>query len=86
MPLRIAAQNMAVNTPVQGSAADLIKKAMIDVRRGLRERGLEAKMILQVHDEQNASAVGDRLYSGDFGSSSITLEPEPATDPLAHRE
>ncbi len=48
---RRAAENMAVNTPVQGSAADLIKKAMIDVHRILRERELETAMILQVHDE-----------------------------------
>ena len=48
---RRAAENMAVNTPVQGSAADLIKKAMIDVHRTIGERGLDAVMILQVHDE-----------------------------------
>ena len=46
-----AAQNMATNTPVQGSAADLIKLAMIEIQKRLDESGLSAKMLLQVHDE-----------------------------------
>ena len=41
----------AVNTPVQGSAADLIKMAMIAVDQRLQDEGLAAKMLLQVHDE-----------------------------------
>jgi len=45
------AQNIAVNTPVQGSAADLIKLAMIRIQKRLDEGGLRAKMLLQVHDE-----------------------------------
>ena len=49
--LRANAENMAVNTPIQGSAADLIKKAMIAMDRELRERELRSRMILQVHDE-----------------------------------
>jgi DNA polymerase-1 len=49
--LREAAERMAVNTPIQGSAADLIKLAMIRVDREFRERGMEARLILQVHDE-----------------------------------
>jgi DNA polymerase I len=49
--LRAAAENMAVNTPIQGSAADLIKKAMIEVDAWIRCEGLEGRMLLQVHDE-----------------------------------
>ncbi len=45
------AQRMAVNTPIQGSAADLIKMAMINLYRRLAAEKLETKMILQVHDE-----------------------------------
>jgi DNA polymerase-1 len=41
----------AVNTTIQGTAADIIKRAMIDLHAALRESGLEARMILQVHDE-----------------------------------
>jgi DNA polymerase-1 len=49
--VRNAAENMAVNTPLQGSAADLIKKAMIAVHRRLAAEAPSARMILQVHDE-----------------------------------
>lgn len=48
---RIAAENMAVNTPIQGSAADIIKLAMLQVHKRLNEDGLRARMLLQVHDE-----------------------------------
>jgi DNA polymerase-1 len=49
--LRNAAERMAVNTVIQGTEADLIKKAMVDVDRRLREQSLDTCMILQVHDE-----------------------------------
>ena len=45
------AENAAVNTPMQGSAADIIKLAMIDLERRLARRGLPARLLLQVHDE-----------------------------------
>jgi len=50
-PLRQAAERMAVNTVIQGTAADLIKKAMVEVAEALTTAGLAARMILQVHDE-----------------------------------
>jgi DNA polymerase-1 len=49
--LRNAAERMAVNTVVQGSAADLIKKAMVEIDAALEAEGFRARMILQVHDE-----------------------------------
>nr|WP_055503012.1 DNA polymerase I [Nonomuraea pusilla] len=48
---REMAERMALNAPIQGSAADIIKVAMLNVRRALREEGLASRMLLQVHDE-----------------------------------
>ena len=48
---RGVAERNAINAPIQGSAADIMKLAMIEIRRRLRAEGLQSKMILQVHDE-----------------------------------
>ena len=45
------AERVAINLPIQGSAAEIMKRAMIDLHRALAESGLDARMILQVHDE-----------------------------------
>lgn len=49
--LRFAAERMAVNMPIQGGAADIMKQAMILVDEALRESGLRSRILLQVHDE-----------------------------------
>ncbi|MBI9077244.1 MAG: DNA polymerase I [Desulfatibacillum sp.] len=49
--LQEAAERIAVNTPIQGTAADLIKIAMIRVQNALEEKGMQTKMLLTVHDE-----------------------------------
>ncbi|USG64421.1 DNA polymerase I [Brevibacillus ruminantium] len=49
--LRSFAERTAMNTPIQGTAADIIKLAMIRMQGSLREQGLESRMLLQVHDE-----------------------------------
>ena len=48
---RAMAERMALNAPIQGSAADIIKLAMLGVARALREEGLRSRLLLQVHDE-----------------------------------
>jgi len=48
---REMAERMALNAPIQGSAADIIKVAMLDVDRALQARGLASRLLLQVHDE-----------------------------------
>ena len=50
-PLRAFSERVAMNMPIQGTAADIIKLAMIHVYRRLRDEGLKARLILQVHDE-----------------------------------
>ena len=49
--VRSFAERTAMNTPIQGSAADIIKKAMIDMADRLEKEGLQARLLLQVHDE-----------------------------------
>jgi DNA polymerase-1 len=56
----VGAENIAVNSPVQGSASDLIKLAMVAIHKKLRESPLQARLLLQVHDELVLEcAVGD---------------------------
>ncbi|MEE9612340.1 MAG: DNA polymerase I [Desulfatiglandales bacterium] len=49
--IRAEAERMAINTPIQGTAADLIKKAMINIHARLKKDNFKTKMLLQVHDE-----------------------------------
>ncbi len=64
---RAGSERLAINAPMQGSAADIIKKAMIDIDAWLREGTVDAQMILQVHDElifEVADADADVLIAG----------------------
>ena len=49
--IRQQGERIALNTPIQGTSADIIKKAMIEIDRELINRNLKTKMIIQVHDE-----------------------------------
>ncbi|HOD76228.1 MAG TPA: DNA polymerase, partial [Syntrophorhabdaceae bacterium] len=49
--VRQLGERVAMNTPIQGTAADIIKMAMINIRRAIRLKGLSSRLILQIHDE-----------------------------------
>jgi DNA polymerase-1 len=58
---RSFAQRTAINTPIQGTAADIIKLAMVEVERRLEQEGLVTRMLLQVHDELVLETTSDEL-------------------------
>ena len=59
--VRSFAERNAVNSPIQGTAADIIKMAMVTIHRRLKEEGLKAQMIMQVHDELNFNVPMDEV-------------------------
>lgn len=73
--VRSAAERIAMNTPIQGTAADIIKIAMVRVRDRLRREGLESRLILQVHDELIIEAP---LKEKDIAARILTEEMENA--------
>ena len=59
--VRSFAERNAVNSPIQGTAADIIKMAMVTIHRRLKEEGLRTQMIMQVHDELNFNVPQDEI-------------------------
>lgn len=59
---REAARRAAVNMPIQGMAADIIKQAMLDIHAEVRRRGLKSRMLLQVHDELLFEAPEEEIH------------------------
>jgi len=49
--IRQQGERMALNAPIQGTSADIIKKAMVEIHAALKEKNMQTKMIIQVHDE-----------------------------------
>lgn len=59
--IRSGGERIALNTPIQGTAADILKKAMIEIHDKFSELGLKSRMIIQVHDELVFNVVNDEL-------------------------
>ena len=59
--IRSSGERMALNTPIQGTAADILKKAMVEIYREFNKRKLKSKMLIQVHDELVFNVVLDEL-------------------------
>ena len=59
--VRALSERTAVNAPIQGTAADIIKMAMINVDRKMREAGLKSRMVLQIHDELLFDTIHDEI-------------------------
>src|SRR5690606_34322203 len=87
---REMAARMALNAPIQGSAADVIKVAMINVGRELRPQGMATRLLLQVHDElvleaaPREEAAAERVLREQMGSAtalSVPLDVSVGTGP-----
>lgn len=59
--VRNSGERMALNTPIQGSAADILKKAMVELYRAMQEKKLKSKILIQVHDELVFNIYNDEL-------------------------
>ncbi len=59
--IRQSGERMALNTPIQGTAADILKKAMVELFDELNKRKLKSKILLQVHDELILNVKNDEL-------------------------
>jgi DNA polymerase-1 len=81
--LRQSAERMAVNTPIQGTAADVIKLAMVRLDGALAKSGLDARVLLQVHDElvlevgeQDAEKAGELVRAEMSGAAQLDVPLE----------
>ena len=79
---RNGAERMAMNAPVQGSASDMIKIAMVRVHEALRARGLRARMLLQVHDELLFEAPPDEVPAVEALAREIMADALPLRVPV----
>jgi DNA polymerase-1 len=73
------AERNAINAPIQGTAADIIKIAMVHIARRIKQEGLHAKLLIQVHDELNFSVPAAELPA----LQKLVLEEMAAACPLS---
>ena len=59
--IRSSGERMALNTPIQGTAADILKKAMVEIYQEFKKKNLKSKMLIQVHDELVFNVLNDEL-------------------------
>ena len=59
--IRSSGERMALNTPIQGTAADILKKAMVEIYQEFEKKNLKSKMLIQVHDELVFNVLNDEL-------------------------
>lgn len=81
-PQRSAAEREAINSPIQGSAADIMKQAMIDLHTAIRERKLRSRILLQVHDELVLEAPEDEVLEAAELTRKVMREAYPLKVPL----
>lgn len=79
---REAAKRMAINMPIQGTAAEMIKLAMLDIHRTLIDDGYNARMILQIHDELLFEAPAQEIDALQEMVSDKMVNAMPLTVPL----
>lgn len=81
-PQRSAAERETINSPIQGSAADIMKQAMIDLHAAIRERKLRSRILLQVHDELVLEAPEDEVLEAAELTRKVMREAYPLKVPL----
>ena len=59
--IRSSGERIALNTPIQGSAADILKKAMVELYQAMKEENLKSKILIQVHDELVFNVYDDEI-------------------------
>ncbi len=80
--IRQSGERMALNTPIQGTAADILKKAMVEIHTEFNKRGLKSKMLLQVHDELIFNVLKEELEEVKEIVKDIMENTYPLTVPL----
>lgn len=78
--VRQAAERTAINTPIQGTAADLVKRAMLGVDAALKSAGLQTSMLLQIHDELVLEGPPAEVAEGGAAREIVRREMERAAD------